>query len=180
MLTLPEIFGSVATRVSSSHHRYISRHSPERPSRSLALALAMARVFTPALLGFSPTHRPLFSVFLMTASELRSLGRGAAESRATCAYPVQGCRSAAITYNICVSLSAACSACQSQPALLARRPQHGGPPGRGGGQRCFQSVSVVITALTYGGPDTSHELSFEPCQQQGHQVKLDWSQVSLR
>ena len=44
------------------------------------------------------THRPLFSVFLMTASELRSLGRGAAESRATCAYPVQGCRSAAITY----------------------------------------------------------------------------------
>ena len=47
-------------------------------SVALSSALAMARVFTPALSDFSPTHRPLFSVFLMTASELRSLGRGAA------------------------------------------------------------------------------------------------------
>ena len=56
----PEIYGAhrpvvfPPSRSISSHHRYISRLSPERPSRSLALALAMARVFTPALSDFSP------------------------------------------------------------------------------------------------------------------------------
>ena len=26
--------------------------------------------------------------------------------------------------------------------------------------------------MIYGGPDTSHELSFEPCHQQGHRLQL--------
>ena len=92
----PEIYGAHRPVVSPRFDPYrvtIDIYRDIRPSDLpglLALALAMARVFTPALSDFSPTHRPLFSVFLMTASELRSLGRGAAESRATCAYPVQG------------------------------------------------------------------------------------------
>ena len=35
-----------------------------------------------------------------------------------------------------------------------------------------RSSAVRRIGTIYGGPDTSHELSFEPCHQQGHQMKL--------
>ena len=34
-----------------------------------------------------------------------------------------------------------------------------------------RSSSVRRTGTIYGGPDTYHELAFEPCQQQGRQMK---------
>ena len=37
--------------------------------------------------------------------------------------------------------------------------------------RCTFSSSVLRIGMIYGGPDTSHELSFEPCHQRGNQVK---------
>ena len=40
------------------------------------------------------------------------------------------------------------------------------------------SSPVLRIGTTYGGPDTYHELYFEPCQPQGHQVKLRRSPVS--
>eukprot|EP00964_Phaeocystis_antarctica_P145682 scaffold111794_cov57-Phaeocystis_antarctica.AAC.1 len=46
--------------------------------------------------------------------------------------------------------------------------QRCGPMGCALGHR---SSSVRRTGTIYGGPDTSHELSFEPCHQRGNQVK---------
>ena len=46
--------------------------------------------------------------------------------------------------------------------------QRCGPMGCALGHR---SSSVRRTGTIYGGPDTSHELSFDTCHQRGHQVK---------
>ena len=55
--------------------------------------------------------------------------------------------------------------------------QRCGPMGCALGHR---SSSVRRTGTIYGGPDTSHELSFDTCHQRGHQAKSYWSPLSSR
>ena len=55
--------------------------------------------------------------------------------------------------------------------------QRCGPMGCALGHR---SSSVRRTGTIYGGPDTSHELSFDTCRQRGHQAKSYWSPLSSR